>query len=260
MKSNNITLKLVICCLLITNLSYATTPLYTYDCTAKPTSVFQWDDVKITYPVDQPGIMKVAPAYTALRPIIVFPSALDLTNCTYVKMKIKTTSPDAKVGIYMTLMRGSNPWSSTNQKGVIKELIAGDVWQTVQFDFPTDATFLATEQKQLEIRFTQNLSATWAAGGNFWIDEIAVGGDISTATKSSLQNDISIYPTTTKDALYLNGLDGIDSKIEVCNLNGMSCLRTANTTMLDVSSLSTGVYIVSIVAKNIIIKHKFIKE
>jgi hypothetical protein len=76
----------------------------------------------------------------------------------------------------------------------------------------------------------------------------------------NLNNAISIYPNPANAELNLNGtLNEID-KVSIRNLFGQVLIETKNQNSIDVSSLSNGVYIITITQGHLKQTRKFVKQ
>ena len=113
-----------------------------------------------------------------------------------------------------------------------------------------------------EITFTAGLA--WAAGGTLQISRTyTVGNNCSTASidKNNLL-EISLYPNPAKGTLNISAKNTIESAT-IYNVLGKKVKSfpvNANTSSLDVSGLSTGIYILKYAVDNVVGSMKFIKE
>jgi len=97
---------------------------------------------------------------------------------------------------------------------------------------------------------------------NVFINEIELG-IVTSGTLSTKQNnafEFSMYPNPVKNELKINTLEAID-KVEVFDLLGKSVLSVNNVTeSIDVSSLTSALYVVRLTSKNGVSTKKFIKD
>ena len=111
-----------------------------------------------------------------------------------------------------------------------------------------------------------------ANGNNNPMDDDSNGNGIpdylDSPQLSTIQNSaitsISIYPNPTSDAFFVsNKSDQEISHIEVYSINGMlvkEIRNTAETTVIDVSNLQTGIYFVKLTVGESVINYKLIKK
>jgi len=82
----------------------------------------------------------------------------------------------------------------------------------------------------------------------------------SITSNSSLTNPITIFPNPSKKELNIITNSSLDSPVEISNLMGELLIRTTTHSPIDLTSLSSGVYILHVVIGNNHYSYKFVKE
>lgn len=89
----------------------------------------------------------------------------------------------------------------------------------------------------------------------YWIDNIIVGPAVTTNIEQSQNKEVMVYPNPTKDFVYIKTEDNNLSNVKLYNLAG-TLLKEVQSNMVDVSSLSKGIYLIDVNG----IKTKIVKE
>lgn len=86
--------------------------------------------------------------------------------------------------------------------------------------------------------------------------------DVSTATKSVIENNVAFYPVPVKDYAYITFKEDINASVEVYSLSGtvVKSLKINGSSQIDLSDLTKGYYTLKVVSGNSNYAVKFIKE
>ncbi|MBA5792321.1 T9SS type A sorting domain-containing protein [Flavobacterium sp. xlx-214] len=119
-------------------------------------------------------------------------------------------------------------------------------------------TITANEQFK-HLRFVHD---NW--GGSGYLDNIVVT-DLTTSSNKSFEiNDFSFYPNPSTDVLNVTLVDKNIQSVHVTDLNGRTVktfnISGTNQAQLDVSGLSSGVYLLNVKSDGITVAKKFIKK
>ena len=114
------------------------------------------------------------------------------------------------------------------------------------------SSFLGNERVLLKFVFTSNY------GNNIWLDNVNIGEGSSIATAD--ESVLSIYPNPVKDVLTIN-YDKAISQIDVYDVNGklVKTFTTVGST-INVSDLSSGVYMLNMQTEDGLVVKKIVKE
>jgi len=155
-------------------------------------------------------------------------------------------------------------WNADVASAELNPAVAGtDVTGSFDLVIPDDITPTADLTGNLNYKLKIELKqdpSTWLAG-----QYPATQINMTTATASindTFLSNVHIYPNPAKDFIQLTGIEnGTISKITVTNLSGKEVLKsTLKNGKIDLSSLNSGIYIVSIQAENASKNIKLIKH
>ena len=79
----------------------------------------------------------------------------------------------------------------------------------------------------------------------------------------NLNNSINLYPNPAIDRVYINNTETKNAKIHIYNMTGESVLQrelSSGTNEIDISSLTSGIYVVRLTGANGTYQQKLIKE
>lgn len=247
-------------------------PVFTYDCASKPSYAFDWSwtninpNPKITFPTDMPGIMKVSPAYVPFAPDFELPNSIDLTTSPNVIIRIKTSAEELNsdlsirpIGILFRVWKGDNIWDEVNMRAIWKPITKSETFQDIKLDIPTSG-FTPNNIKRFQFRFIQQNDVNFAAGGDWYVDNIAFGVNlITTKLLSTINQKITLAPVSS-ELIIVNGADAKDLQVIVYDVAGKKMLNFSNTTQLNISTLSKGVYVANIMVAGVSSRIKFMKK
>lgn len=204
MKTINSRLLLIIAFISIVTVLKSANPVYQFNFTAKPVSPspIRWEDAIATY--TEPGITKFAAAGVNSNVLQTVASGLGLTvtaDQKYILIKAKTTSADQEVSLYTRIGRYYNVWGDTCIR--YSKFVPGGDWQTLRFNIDK-AGFALDKWYHIEFRTCHGFDVNWSAYGDFYFDELAVGGDIlsgGTLVVPSLRETNSPTAVTSNSAV-----------------------------------------------------------
>lgn len=184
------------------------------------------------------------------------------------KLRIKTTSNDYV--FLWTSIRGKGYYSGNpSQADKTQEIDSEGNWTDVTVDFSDIKTssmpnFLDT------IGFVQ-ISFRGTAGANNWInaqieiDEIVLGGDLSSGIHETALENVSVFPTIAKDVINISAPAGKEAAVEVFNVVGAKVFsRRINdfegNSSVNIRDIQAGTYFLNITVDGKKSFNKFIKQ
>ena len=156
-------------------------------------------------------------------------------------------------------------WSANIASAELSNAVAGtNVTGSFNLTIPTGTTPTAdltgNLNYKIKIELKQNPS-DWLAGVY-----PATQINLTTATAGvgdfeSNSNELSVFPNPAKNSIQLNNLSNLNNtSIKIFNLIGKEVISASNTkSIIDISTLVNGIYILNIKSENKSIKIKFIK-
>jgi hypothetical protein len=109
------------------------------------------------------------------------------------------------------------------------------------------------------IKTTPGVAISNASTYLFYIDDVYLSSETSLSVKNFETTQISLYPNPATSEITIISKNKIDSVI-VYNLNGQKVLESDSTEKLNISTLKSGVYIVSTIIDGASVTSKLIKE
>lgn len=117
-----------------------------------------------------------------------------------------------------------------------------------------ESSIVAGTTQYFVVTFRSNNLSDPATIGWGAIDNISLTYDMPLGTEDFNANKVAFYPNPVKDVLNLSAIENIDS-VSIFNLSGQKLVNktiNANETVIDMSSFSTGTYIVNVISdKNV---------
>ncbi len=209
-------------------------------------------------------------AVTAVAGFHYDPATLKLSGWAYYD---NTATAGGVVGYYtFNLVTGglildANTWY---RLGVAYDYNTGDItWKDANGLFYSGVTSASSGIDITECDFAVSAGTGNTVSNNFLVDNVqitAVAAEslLSVNTNSVVSNDFSVFPNPTKDIINVsNKLTSINS-VEISDLNGR-VVNTVNSidaqnVQINISDLSSGIYMMKIVSDKGIITKKVIKE
>ena len=186
----------------------------------------------------------------------------DLSTKNVFTLKVYVPTPDVEVTeakiLWLKLQDASLGGNSWQTQVVSEQAYEYDVWQELTFDFSAIATNTAMSRLVVQFNGENNYEIVTA-----YIDDLFYGEGGATASidKNNLSN-VSLYPSPAQNELTISAENTIQNasiynvlgrKVQTFNVNAAS-------KKLDVSALSTGIYILKYTVDNVVGSMKFIKE
>jgi hypothetical protein len=179
-----------------------------------------------------------------------------------------TVASAGKVSIAVTKNGGTNPWDYISTVGYMEldPAIAGtDVTGAFTVAIPAETTPTSVLTGNESYRVTLELkdgSANWLAGDynntNYNFTAAPLGID-----KKNLANKLSVYPNPVTDVLRIANADNLaNASFSIVDILGKTVVqsKTLNNDSIDVSNLSSGVYILSVSSEEGAKQFKFQKK
>ncbi len=185
----------------------------------------------------------------------------DLTATTMVAVEHApelTKSPTANIASGTTVEKGTEITLSCATPNAV-------IYYTLDGSCPCDDSALVYNGIPIVINETTTLKIMAVAPGMYEseiVEYIYIVAEETTIDEISLDDNIKIYPLPIKDKLNVSAKDKTVSSIQIINLNGAitrSYNVSAEKVSLNVRNLSTGTYIVNVVAGNKTYSKKVIK-
>ncbi len=190
-----------------------------------------------------------------------FANAIPFTS-SETKMSVRVYSPDAGTPVRLKVEDNNNPAISVETEDTTS---VANAWETLVFDFSneipnTPAIDFANTYDKAVIFF--NFGTDGATAGEkiyYWDDVIFLS---STGIGTSVFDNFKYYPNPASDKLFLNTVKSID-EILIYDMLGNSINSfdfDLNSKSLNIESLKSGVYIVTIGIDNNYKSYRFIKN
>ncbi|MCE2963750.1 MAG: carbohydrate binding domain-containing protein, partial [Chitinophagales bacterium] len=167
---------------------------------------------------------------------ILFPSNIDLTNATSIKMQV--WSPLAFIKVKVRLQSSVNPNKFID---IDQNLSMPNTWQELEFVLPRLTGSAATEYQKFVVFFDADNTGT---GVDFYFDNVRLQKSTSGVSNVSLFN-ITIYPNPAKNFIRLESLISLDI-VEIYSINGQKVLTKVmkgQELEIDIKHLSPSQYI-----------------
>lgn len=190
--------------------------------------------------------------------------AVDLSTYTYYNIAIKT---DSETPFYVR-MRGNNIIAKVlidaeeNSYGFDND----NEWHFLTIpiaDFiPESDAFDLTSVTEILVLRSNTTGTTAGSPNDFEIDNVYTSVDVPLSVKNNSLVNLTIYPNPAKNLFTVNAAGTIDT-IYIYNLTGQKVMEIApaNTTATaDISSLQSGVYMVTIASEGKTATHKLVKH
>jgi len=189
-----------------------------------------------------------------------------------INVNYKYTSSGSDNYIYCAINRYGdetfNSWQATLVGGDVASAPAGtDVTGSFSFTIPANATLTAnlTSPVNYKLAIEMKEKVGWTVLTEQKVAKeisIVAAGTLSIDSITEQLNNISIYPNPTNNRLQINGINNLDvSTIKIVNILGKEVyISREKKSQIDVSGLSSGIYIISILSGDSQKRMKFIKN
>lgn len=185
------------------------------------------------------------------------------------KLRIRCTSDDYV--FLWTTIRGKSYYNPapTQVDNKTQEIDSEGNWKDVTVDF-SDVLTSSMPNYLDTISFVQ-ISFRGTAGANNWIravveiDEMVLGGELSTGINESTLEAVNVFPTIATDVIKISAPIGGNARIEVFNVIGTKIFTRGLTdfsgdTSVNIEDLPKGSYLLNLVIDGKKSVHRFIKQ
>ena len=214
------------------------------------------------YNITAPLVAPPAVSFTAV------PASTQVGTNLVVNYKYTSPSAGSKVAISVTKNGGANPWDyiSTVSYMELDPAAAGtNVTESFTVAIPADTTPTAGLTGNQNYRVTLELKdagGLWLAGDYNNINYIFTAAPLGLNNKN-LVNGLSVYPNPVTDVLKIANADKLaNASFSIVDILGKTIAKSKalNNDAIDVSNLSSGVYILSVSSEGEAKKFKFQKK
>ena len=184
---------------------------------------------------------------------IQFPTNIDLTNAT--SIKIQVWSPLAFIKVKVRLQSSSNPNKFIDIDQILN---TPNSWQELDFVLPRLTGSAATEYQKFAVFFDADNAGT---GIDFYFDNVRLLKSTSGIAHAS-SNNMTIYPNPAKNFIRLESLVPFDM-VEIYSIHGKRVLTKAIKGLdleIDIKHLSQGQYILRTYGDGKMTNFHFIKD
>ena len=186
---------------------------------------------------------------------IALSSAMDFANNDTFTMKVYSPRADAKV---LLKVENSGDGGINFEKEV--SLTTANAWETITFDYSTINS--GNTYDKVVIIFDLGTMGDGSANYTFYMDDLTLFNAATASVSSNKLLNVSMYPNPTSSSLNISAQSTIKSAA-IYNLLGkkvMSLEINKTSESIDVSNLSSGIYLIKYTVNNAVGTAKFIKE
>lgn len=164
-------------------------------------------------------------------------------------MTVDVWSPQAGIPIRLKVEDAGDPTISVETEATITAAMA---WETLSFDFSNEATGtapinFANTYNKASIFFNFGTTGAQAGEQTFYWDNIFFGSPTSIVESST--ESISIYPNPATEVINILSSQKLN-EVSIYSVNGQLMYNSENTSVIDVSNYTSGLYIVSVTYEN----------
>lgn len=141
--------------------------------------------------------------------------------------------------------------ASTFPTTVVATSGVANVWEELTFTLPAFTTGVRGVNFWFAVNYTDGATATNAVNGNiFYFDQMSVTLDSTLGTAKNTLEGVSVYPNPANDFVNVNSVNGGDiSVFSTIGTKVLSAKATSASHQLNVSGLSSGVYLLELVSE-----------
>ena len=203
-------------------------------------------ELDITYAVDSKNAVMYAPDDT--KPI---------NGQNYKFIQLIVSNESSQIDLFRVRGKDGTGWFNAVNYSISTN--ASSEFTTYNIEI-TESRWLVTSLENWQVIFRKNDSSEITDEAHVYVDKLLVS-DSSTASVSSVNAfDFGIYPNPVQDELSITTTENVDS-VEIVDLVGNTVL-TSNVVKgsVNVSSLTSGVYVIRLASENGIAASKFVKK
>lgn len=174
---------------------------------------------------------------------------------------LKYTTPNLEIGTYDVTISTACPTIKVGQAitikldgvsiGTVVPTITSD-WKSFKVKTISNVVIKTSGQKNLKLEF---------AVGDYNVDYIKFvrSSNTSLFSKSSNDNSISIYPQPVTDKLNIKSSTGYIDQVDLYSISGVKVLTALNSSVIDMSSIHPGVYLIVIISQGVTVTKRVVK-
>ncbi|QXP69773.1 T9SS type A sorting domain-containing protein [Polaribacter sp. R2A056_3_33] len=186
--------------------------------------------------------------------VVKLSSAMDFAaNDTFT---MKVYSPRANAKVLLKVENSASPATSFEKEVTIS---TANAWETITFDY---SAIPSGSYDSVVLIFDLGTMGDGSANNTFYIDDVVLFNSATADVKDNELIKISLFPNPTTSRLNISAQTPIKSAV-IYNLLGKQIMNleiNKNNESIDVSNLSSGIYLIKYSINNVFATAKFIKE
>ncbi|QXP65120.1 T9SS type A sorting domain-containing protein [Polaribacter sp. HaHaR_3_91] len=186
--------------------------------------------------------------------VVKLSSAMDFAaNDTFT---MKVYSPRANAKVLLKVENSASPATSFEKEVTIS---TANAWETITFDY---SAIPSGSYDSVVLIFDLGTMGDGSANNTFYIDDVVLFNSATADVKDNELIKISMFPNPTTSRLNISAQNPIKSAV-IYNLLGKQIMNleiNKNNESIDVSNLSSGIYLIKYSINNVFATAKFIKE
>ncbi|MGJ8761098.1 MAG: T9SS type A sorting domain-containing protein [Polaribacter sp.] len=186
--------------------------------------------------------------------VVKLSSAMDFAaNDTFT---MKVYSPRANAKVLLKVENSASPATSFEKEVIIS---TANAWETITFDY---SAIPSGSYDSVVLIFDLGTMGDGSANYTFYIDDVVLFNSATADVKDNELIKISMFPNPTTSRLNISAQNPIKSAV-IYNLLGKQIMNleiNKNNESIDVSNLSSGIYLIKYSINNVFATAKFIKE
>jgi hypothetical protein len=168
------------------------------------------------------------------------------------KMNIRVWSPDAGITVRLKV-ENANDNTQTCETDATTTVAGG--WETLEFDFATEATGTAALSFGLtngwvysmaSIFFNFNVEGATAGEKTYYFDDVKFGADLTNVTSQLEVQGLNVFPNPTNNQWAISSKNTTITKVEIFDLQGrrlVSIQPNNYNVVIDATDFAEGIYI-----------------
>ena len=168
------------------------------------------------------------------------------------KMNVRVWSPDAGIRVRLKV-ENSNDNTQTCETEAVTTVAAG--WETLEFDFATEANGTAALSFGLTNGWTYNMASIFfnfdtdgatAGEKTYYFDDVKFGPDLTNVTGQLTVEGLNIFPNPTNNQWAISSKNTNITKVEIFDLQGrrlVSIQPNSGNVVIDATDFAEGMYI-----------------
>jgi hypothetical protein len=185
------------------------------------------------------------------------------------KMNVRVWSPDAGIPVRLKVENSNDPTQTCETQTLTT--VAG-TWETLEFDFATEANGTAALSFGLQNGWTYNMASIFfnfdtdgptAGEKTYYFDDVKFGADLTNATNLLAIESLTVFPNPTSNEWIITSESAEITTIEVFDLQGKRLVFVTpnnRNTIINAADFAEGVYIAKITTDSGTRSLKLIKQ